>query len=195
MDIEEEMITDRQSYRDYVAQDLKAYGLSHVGLYDYLWRDSLRFQLRLRKIEYLHNTGQSRPLRRAYCFLLEVVNHRLAARLGFTIPKNVFGPGLCLVHHGTIVVHPDVRVGRNCRLHPSTCLGNHNGSPALGDNVYIGPGVKIYGNISVGDNVAIGANSVVNKSFGSNLTLAGAPAHIVAECGALEQGVFPSSIS
>lgn len=189
------MITDRKSYKDYVAQDLKSYGLSRVSLYDYFWRDTLRFQLRLRKIEYLYNTTRSNPFRAAYRFLLEVVNHRLAVRLGFTIPKNVFGPGLCIVHHGTIVVHPDVRVGRNCRIHPSTCIGNYNGSPMLGDNVYVGPGVKIYGNIKIGDNVAIGANSVVNKSFGSNLTLAGAPAHVIAECGALEQGVFPASIS
>ncbi|MDY6289502.1 MAG: serine acetyltransferase, partial [Bacteroidales bacterium] len=105
------MITDRQTYRKYVEEDLKAYGLPRVSLYNYLWMDCLRFQLRLRKIEYLHNTARHNPLKRLRCFALEVVNHRLAARLGFTIPKNVFGPGLHIVHYGTIVVHPDVRVG------------------------------------------------------------------------------------
>ena len=189
------MITDRKSYKDYVAQDLKSYGLSRVSLYDYFWRDTLRFQLRLRKIEYLYNTTRSNPFRAAYRFLLEVVNHRLAVRLGFTIPKNVFGAGLCIVHHGTIVVSPNAKVGAYCRLHPSTCIGDYNGAPTLGDNVYIGPGAKIYGPISLGDNVAVGANSVVNKSFGNNLTLAGAPAHIVVEYGALEQGVYPSAIT
>lgn len=189
------MITDRKTYRDYCRQDMRAHGLDRMTLYDYCWRDCLRFQLRLRRIEYLYNTMRRNPFKRLVWFLLELVHHRHAVRLGFTIPKNVFGPGLCIVHHGTIVVHPDVRVGCNCRLHPSTCIGNYDGSPTLGDNVYIGPGAKIYGNISVGDNVAIGANSVVNQSFDNNLTLAGVPAHVVAECGALEQGVFPSSIS
>lgn len=188
------MITDRQTYREYVKEDLKAYGLTHVGFYNYWWMDCLRFQLRLRRIEYLHNTAGHNPLKGLWRFVLEVVNHRLATRLGFTIPKNVFGPGLHIVHYGTIVVHPDARVGRNCRLHPSTSIGDYNGVPRLGDNVYIGPGAKIYGPVTLGDNVAVGANAVVNKSFGSNVTLGGVPARIVAEKGALEQGVFGDSL-
>ena len=184
------MITDRQTYREYVKEDLKAYGLEHVGFYNYWWMDCLRFQLRLRRIEYLHNTAGHNPLKGMWRFVLEVVNHRLATRLGFTIPKNVFGPGLHIVHYGTIVVHPEARVGRNCRLHPSTSIGDYNGVPHLGNNVYIGPGAKIYGPVTLGDNVAVGANAVVNKSFGSNVTLGGVPARIVAEKGAMEQGVF-----
>ena len=186
------MITDKQSYHAYVRQDLKAYGLDRVSLYNYWWMDCLRFQLRLRKIEYLYNTARRNPIKRLRLLFLEVINHRLATRLGFTIPKNVFGPGLCIVHYGTIVVHPDAHVGSNCRLHPSSCLGDYNGVPHLGNNVYIGPGAKIFGAVVLGDNVAVGANAVVNKSFGSNLTLAGAPARIVAEKGAIEQGVFPA---
>jgi serine O-acetyltransferase len=188
------MITDRQTYREYVKEDLKAYGLTHVGFYNYWWMDCLRFQLRLRRIEYLHNAAGHNPLKGLWRFVLEVVNHRLATRLGFTIPKNVFGPGLHIVHYGTIVVHPDARVGRNCRLHPSTSIGDYNGVPRLGDNVYIGPGAKIYGPVTLGDNVAVGANTVVNKSFGSNVTLGGVPARIVAEKGAMEQGVFGDSL-
>lgn len=188
------MITDRQTYREYVKEDLKAYGLTHVGFYNYWWMDCLRFQLRLRRIEYLHNTAGHNPLKGLWRFVLEVVNHRLATRLGFTIPKNVFGPGLHIVHYGTIVVHPDARVGRNCRLHPSTSIGDYNGVPRLGDNVYIGPGAKIYGPVTLGNNVAVGANAVVNKSFGSNVTLGGVPARIVAEKGAMEQGVFGDSL-
>lgn len=188
------MITDKQTYREYVKEDLKAYGLTHVGFYNYWWMDCLRFQLRLRRIEYLHNSAGHNPLKGLWRFVLEVVNHRLATRLGFTIPKNVFGPGLHIVHYGTIVVHPDARVGRNCRLHPSTSIGDYNGVPRLGDNVYIGPGAKIYGPVTLGDNVAVGANAVVNKSFGSNVTLGGVPARIVAEKGAMEQGVFGDSL-
>ncbi len=188
------MITDRQTYREYVKEDLKAYGLTHVGFYNYWWMDCLRFQLRLRRIEYLHNTAGNNPLKGLWRFVLEVVNHRLATRLGFTIPKNVFGPGLHIVHYGTIVVHPDARVGRNCRLHPSTSIGDYNGVPRLGNNVYIGPGAKIYGPVTLGDNVAVGANAVVNKSFGSNVTLGGVPARIIAEKGAMEQGVFGDSL-
>lgn len=53
------------------------------------------------------------------------------------------------------------------------------GYPVIGDNCYIGTGAKIFGNITIGDNVKIGANAVVNKSFGSNVTIAGIPARVV----------------
>ncbi len=184
------MIDSKESYRYYVQQDMKAHKLDHVSFFNYWWMDCLRFQLRLRKIEYLHNVCRKNIFARIYLFILEVINHRLATRLGFTIPKNVFGPGLCIVHYGTIVVHPDVRVGANCRIHTCTNLGEFNGTPTLGDNVYIGPGAKLYGDITIGSNVAIGANSVVNKSFGDNVTIAGAPARVVSERGAKEHGVF-----
>lgn len=189
------MITDRQTYKDYVRQDLLAYEVRRLTVYKYFWMDCLRFQLRLRRVEYLYNTMGRNPIRRLRWFLLEVVNHRLATRLGFSIPKNVFGPGLCIVHYGTIVVNPSARVGRNCRIHPSTSIGDYDGVPTLGDNVYIGPGAKLFGNITLGDNVAIGANAVVNRSFGSDVTIAGAPAKVVSQVGAIEQGVFPNSIS
>lgn len=173
------MISDKQSYKFYREQDLKAHKVSHLSLYNYCWMDALRFQLRLRKIEYLYNCCRKNPLRRVQLFILEVLNHRLATRLGFTIPKNVFGPGLCIVHYGTIVVSPFSKVGANCRIHPSTSIGDKDGAPILGDNIYIGPGAKLYGNITIGDNVKIGANSVVNKSFPSDVTIVGVPAKIL----------------
>ena len=57
-------------------------------------------------------------------------------------------------------------------------------NPIIGNNVYIGPGAKIYGNIRIADNIAIGANSVVNRSFETpNITLAGVPAKEVSKNG------------
>ena len=49
-------------------------------------------------------------------------------------------------------------------------------APNIKDGVWIGPGAKLYGNITIGSNVVIGANSVVNKSFSDNITVAGVPA-------------------
>lgn len=185
------MIASRKDFRQYVQADIAAYGLGRVSLYNWLRIDQLRFQLRLRRLEYLSNCQRWRLLSRV---VLEVMNHNLAVRLGVTIPKNVFGPGLCLVHRGTVVVNPSAKVGANCRIHPSTSIGDYNGTPTLGDNVYIGPGAKLYGPITVGDNVAIGANAVVNSSIPSNCTVGGIPARILSEQGALQQGVFPNTL-
>ena len=185
------MINSREEYKQYVKADVAAYGLQRVSLYNWLRIDQLRFQLRLRRLEYLANCRPWRIVSRA---VLEVMNHRLAVRLGVTVPKNVFGPGLCLVHRGTVVVNPAVRVGANCRIHPSTSIGDYNGVPTLGDNVYIGPGAKLYGPITIGNNVAIGANAVVNSSFPDNCTVGGIPARLLSDRGAVEQGVFPNTI-
>lgn len=45
------------------------------------------------------------------------------------------------------------------------------GVPAIGDNVYIGPGAKIFGNIKIGNNVRIGANCVVFENIPDNATV------------------------
>ena len=45
------MIQSKKDYKYYVECDLKAHALTSISFYDYWWRDCLRFQLRLRKIE------------------------------------------------------------------------------------------------------------------------------------------------
>ena len=55
-------------------------------------------------------------------------------------------------------------------------IGTNQFSPILGNNIWIGPRVRIYGSIKIGSNTVIGTNSVVNKSFKGNCTIAGIPA-------------------
>lgn len=188
------MITDKASYRYYLERDLKAYQLEKLSFYNYCWMDSLRFQRRLRKIEYLNNVKRKNIFYRIQLFFLEISNHQLATRLGFSIPKNVFGAGLCFVHYGTIVVSARAKIGENCRIHPSTSIGDYNGVPTIGDNVYIGPGAKLFGNITIGNNVAIGANAVVNSDIPDNVTVGGIPAKIISKKSSIEQDVFPESL-
>ena len=47
--------------------------------------------------------------------------------------------------------------------------------PIIGNNVYIGAGAKVLGNITIGNNVIIGANSVVLKSVNDNAIIVGVP--------------------
>ena len=109
----------------------------------------------------------------------------MGIKLGFYIPANVFGPGLSLPHYGTIVVSKYAKIGCNCRLHVCTNIGasaGNKGAPVIGDNVYIGPGAILFGEINIADNITIGANTTVNKSFNtSNVVLAGSPAKVVKE--------------
>ena len=66
-------------------------------------------------------------------------------------------------------------------IHVGVNIGaHHNKAPKIGNNVYIGPGAIIFGDIEIADNVSIGANATVNKSvFESNTVVAGTPAVIM----------------
>jgi serine O-acetyltransferase len=187
------MITDKASYQYYIERDLKAYQLEKLSFYNYWWMDCVRFQRRLRKIEYLYNVRRNNIICRIYLMLLEIINHKLSTRLGLSVPKNVFGAGLCFVHYGTIVVSSKAIIGENCRIHPSTSIGDYNGTPIIGNNVYIGPGAKLFGDITIGNNVAIGANAVVNADIPDNVTVGGIPAKIISNKSSLENGVFPEN--
>lgn len=110
---------------------------------------------------------------------------RLSFKLGYTIPINCFDSGLSIPHYGTIVVNDRARIGKNCRLHVGVNIGastGKDGAPRIGNNVYIGPGAILFGNIKIADNITIGANATVNKSFDNpNVIIAGTPAKIVKE--------------
>ena len=93
------------------------------------------------------------------------------------------GKGTVLGYWGLgIVVHSNAKVGQNCTISQNVTIGRNLGDknvPEIGNNVYIGPGSVIFGEIAIGDNVIIGANSVVNRSFPDNVVIAGVPARII----------------
>jgi serine O-acetyltransferase len=84
-----------------------------LGITGLIWR-YLRF---LRTAEYVHNCKTPSLYKLTAEKYLAFRLHRLRLVSGFTIPLNVFGPGLRLVHCGTIIVNSNARVGANCELH------------------------------------------------------------------------------
>lgn len=172
------MIKSKSDYLIYLEQDrlaLKCENTIKNRMFNPVWR----FQRALRRAEYAANCKKN-IFYRVYA-KLEFL--KLSQRLGFTIPINVFGPGLSIAHYGTIVVNEGARVGANCRLHVcvniGTAAGYQDQAPHVGDNCYIGPGVKMFGAVQIGNNVSIGANAVVNKNFGDDVVIAGIPAKII----------------
>jgi len=108
--------------------------------------------------------------------------------LGFDIPINTFGPGLKINHFGLIVVNGNARIGAFCDIHQGVNIGQHginiDDVPTIGDNVWIGPGAKIFGKITIASRCAIGANAVVNRSFNEeNISIAGIPAKKISDTG------------
>lgn len=165
-------------YRDYLRQDMQAYDAHLLK-----WRPwhaikypTLAWLRKLRLAEFMINRSTGK-LSSSVGWVFRYRARKAGMRLGFSIPPNVFGPGLCIVHWGTIVVNDRARVGARCRLHPCTVIAVKDGHvPQLGDDCYIGPGAKLMGAITLGDGVVVGANAVVNKSFAAGATIGGIPA-------------------
>lgn len=80
-----------------------------------------------------------------------------------------------------VVIHPNSVIGKNCVIAQNVTLGGRaggNGTPVIGDNVWISPGAKCLGGC-IGSNVVIGANAVVLKEIESNSVVAGVPAKLI----------------
>jgi serine O-acetyltransferase len=139
-----------------------------------------QFLKQLRKVEW-HNNASG--IYHKILYLISYYRYRkISLKTGISIPKNVCDLGLSLPHYGSIVVSPYAKIGKNCRIHNNVNIGSTNGNhaPKIGNNVYIGPGAVIYGNIEIADNCMIGANAVVNKSFTEPYSIiVGVPAKIV----------------
>ncbi|MBE5962334.1 MAG: hypothetical protein E7256_13305 [Lachnospiraceae bacterium] len=113
------------------------------------------------------------------------VKNQRGASLGITMWHNTIGEGLKIWHYGSIMVNGHAKIGQNCQLHGENCIGNkgraNEAAPTIGNNVDIGVGAKVIGDIYIADNVVIGANAVVNKScYEKGAVLVGVPARQVA---------------
>lgn len=103
---------------------------------------------------------------------------RLGLKLGFSISCKVsLGYGVVMPHYGTIVIGGSNHIGNFAVLHTSTCISD-NGK-RIGDGLYLATGAKLTNSLTLGNNVSIGANSLVNKSFGSNILIGGSPAKLI----------------
>lgn len=103
------------------------------------------------------------PWRQAIAILGGLTRRILEAMTGIQLAGRArIGPGLYVNHLGGTVVGSAVVAGENLNLSHGATLGDHRGSPRLGDCVFVGPGARVFGPIRIGDNVAIGANAVVD---------------------------------
>lgn len=81
-----------------------------------------------------------------------------------------------------VVIHSKAQIGSNCIISQGVTIGGTSKKkevPQIGDNVFIGSGAKIIGNVTIGDNCVIAANAVVTKNIESNTLVGGVPAKVI----------------
>lgn len=178
------MIKTKKDIKEYISSDNWYYS-KHYSNWDsfifILTRDPQyllkKYKYHLRKEEYYLNN----PSKIHTAFMLYHMRKKniLGNKLGILIPPNTFGKGLMIMHHGSIIVNPNARVGEHCILHGNNCIGNNGkteAAPQVGNNFDLGFGASVIGDVKLGDNIIVGANAIVNKSFGSSFVLVGVPA-------------------
>ena len=132
-----------------------AHHLSH-----WLWRHGMRFLARLNS---------------QFARLFTGIEIHPGAELG----RRLF------IDHGIgTVIGETAIVGNDVTLYQGVTLGGTGKEkgkrhPTLGNNISIGSGAKLLGNITIGDNCRVGAGSVVLRNVPANSTIVGVPGHIV----------------
>ncbi len=98
---------------------------------------------------------------------------------GISIPAECkIGKGLRIHHFGGIIFHPSTEIGDNCTIYHEVTIGDTGGygrAANIGNNVLIGAGAKIIGEIMIGNNCIIGANAVVTKDMPEDCVAFGNP--------------------
>ncbi len=178
------MIDSKETYLRYLQQDKIALNRANDKRPRLFGDETWRFQILLRKLEYYTNCRHgivAAIIRKYYKFRF----HNMSVKLGFIIPINVFAEGLSIPHYGSLIVHGNAKIGKNCRLLENVSIVATNGSheaATVGDNCFFGIGSTVVGAVTIADDVAIGAGAVVTRDITEpGTTWAGIPAHKVSD--------------
>lgn len=118
-------------------------------------------------------------------FIARYLSEKAKRKTGIEIhPGAIIGKGLFIDHGTGVVIGETTIIKDNVLIFHDVTLGGTSDHkekrhPTIGNNVLIGAGAKILGNITIGDNVKIGANAVILKDVEENSTVVGVPGKVV----------------
>lgn len=118
-------------------------------------------------------------------FFPRLLSHLTRIITGIEIhPAAKIGRRLFIDHGEGIVVGETTEIGDDVLIYQQVTLGGTGKEkgkrhPTIGNNVIIGAGAKVLGNITIGDNCRVGAGSVVIQNVPEHSTVVGVPGRIV----------------
>ncbi|NEU74711.1 serine O-acetyltransferase [Hassallia byssoidea VB512170] len=122
-------------------------------------------------------------------FFPRLISHIARFLTGIEIhPGATIGKGVFIDHGMGVVIGETAIIGDYALIYQGVTLGGtgkQSGKrhPNLGENVVVGAGSKVLGNIQIGNNVRIGAGSVVLRDVPSDCTVVGVPGRIIYRSG------------
>lgn len=134
----------------------------------------------------LHHRVAHTLHRKRMQFMARLVSYASRFVTGIEIhPGAKIGEGLFIDHGMGVVIGETAEIGDDVTLHQGVTLGGTSQQrtkrhPTLGNNVVVGVGAQLIGNITIGDDSKVGAGSVVIKSVPPNATVVGVPGRVVA---------------
>lgn len=133
----------------------------------------------------IRNRNRLGVLARVILPLLTIWQKLTEMATGIELPFTArIGRGLYIGHFGQIIVSGKAVIGEFCNISQGVTIGQagrggDQDTPVIGDRVYIAPGAKVFGKVTIGNDVAIGANAVVTKNLPDNAVAVGVPAEII----------------
>ena len=129
------------------------------------------------------NSKTPKLVRLAYLLYLRKIDAFNGAEIATGLNGGAFFESIPVLPHGLkgIFIHGTAHIGKNVTIHQQVTIGSRdvNKGAFIGDNVFIGAGAKILGDIRIGNNVKIGANAVVLSDIPDDCTVVGVPGKIV----------------
>jgi serine O-acetyltransferase len=117
-------------------------------------------------------------------FIPRFISHLSRFMTGIEIhPGAQIGHSVFIDHGMGVVIGETAIIGDYCLIYQGVTLGGTGKEmgkrhPTLGDNVVVGAGAKVLGNIELGDNVRVGAGSVVLRNVPEDCTVVGIPGRV-----------------
>lgn len=144
----------------------------------------------LRKVESLHVSYTSAyGIKRLYYYFQYSYHYKKMLRLGLIYNMDIgvhsCASGLKVWHiAGGIVINENARIGNNLTLHGGNCIGNDGihpeKAPRIGNNVHLGFGSSVIGDVTLADGIWVAAGAVVVSSFEEpGIVIGGVPARII----------------
>jgi serine O-acetyltransferase len=113
-------------------------------------------------------------------------------------PQATIGGGLFIAHIGGIHINPQAIIGSNCDIAHRVTIGasamGRQGSPTIGNNVYIGTGAALVGKIKIGNGAKIAANTLVITNVPDGATVMGVPGRIIMRAPKAAQSPAPAAV-